>query len=98
MEKTILLHCQDPGCGKEFVWHSTKKRFCSDCVKRHSYEPLLASRQGSLPVLNHLQPAIRWCLVCNKPFQSQGPWNRKCPGCSEHVEYGRLAVRISAPC
>jgi len=26
--------------------------------------------------------AMRTCLGCNRPFLSEGPWNRLCPPCS----------------
>ncbi|MFP4057678.1 MAG: hypothetical protein ACLF0G_12500 [Candidatus Brocadiia bacterium] len=27
--------------------------------------------------------AMRTCLACDRPFLSEGPWNRICPRCSE---------------
>ena len=37
-----------------------------------------------------LQPATRICLTCDRPFHSEGPWNRKCPECA-HREAARVA-------
>ena len=37
-----------------------------------------------------LKPANRICLACDRPFHSEGPWNRKCPECA-HREAARVA-------
>jgi hypothetical protein len=29
----------------------------------------------------HVAPRV--CLACNRPFLSEGPWNRICPRCAE---------------
>ncbi|MGR3218699.1 MAG: hypothetical protein ACUZ8H_02630 [Candidatus Anammoxibacter sp.] len=31
----------------------------------------------------------RTCLMCNKLFNSESPYNRRCPGCSRMVSLGR---------
>jgi hypothetical protein len=34
--------------------------------------------------------ATRICLNCDKPFDSEGPWNRRCRDCDHRIDEQRL--------
>lgn len=38
-------------------------------------------RQSELARVLDYRPATRACLICGKPFASQGPGNRQCKKC-----------------
>ena len=39
--------------------------------------------------MKHRRPARRVCLACDKPFASEGPWNRICNKCKEKQKEAR---------
>ena len=74
--------CERSGCTNEVP--PGRRKYCStECgkwVNRRSdndgaqFGPILCKRSTKM--------GIRTCLVCDKKFLSEGPWNRICPACS----------------
>ena len=97
--------CQREGCKNPLPPGRTK--YCSDHCSRAANR--VAARERSrarrerwkAPVSD--RRAIRICLWCDKPFMSDGPWNRQCKRCArrlQDVDYDRcrhLAGAVAEP-
>ncbi len=55
------------------------------CARKH--RPI---RSGPFIPSGGPESGIRVCLNCDKPFFSEGPWNRICPYCSADPERDRI--------
>jgi len=77
--------CQRPGCGA--LVPEGRRKYCSDrcarIVNRDSAAARARRRTAAIQARGGPHVARRYCLACNKPFLSEGPWNRICPHCSE---------------
>lgn len=77
--------CQRPGCGKPVP--EGRRKYCSDrcgrMVNRDSAAARARRRQAALAARGGARVGVRVCLSCDRPFLSEGPWNRICPQCSE---------------
>ena len=77
--------CQRPGCGRP-VPEGRRKYCCDRCgriVNRDSAVARARRREAVLAAKGGDQVGTRTCLSCNRPFLSEGPWNRICPQCGE---------------
>jgi len=77
--------CQRPGCGNT-VPDGRRKYCCDRCgrvVNRDSATARARRRTMILEAKGGPNVAPRVCLACNRPFLSEGAWNRICPRCNE---------------
>jgi len=78
--------CQREGCSRPVP--PGRRKYCSeDCskiVNRRSAAERSRLRAQAYRRERMVKFAPRTCLACNKPFMSEGPWNRICPACGEH--------------
>jgi Zn finger protein HypA/HybF involved in hydrogenase expression len=74
-------------CGKEYEG-TPGQRLCKRCssenvrAQRKAYAQKFDANPDS-GMRKYLKRAHRTCLQCEKPFASEGPWNRRCPRCKE---------------
>ena len=77
--------CQRSSCGKP-VPDGRRKYCCDRCgriVNRDSSTARARRRTAAIEARGGPQVAARICLSCDRPFLSEGPWNRICPRCGE---------------
>jgi len=88
--------CQHAGCGKPVP--EGRKKYCSDLCGRLATRAAKAARarRRQLAIEEHGGPqvAVCVCLGCDRPFLSDGPWNRICPRCGQRNDG---ASRRAAP-
>ncbi len=59
-------------------------------VKKKNVKPKSAKEMEFIaPITRKLAKKTRSCLMCDKPFNSNGPFNRRCPACDRLVSLGR---------
>ncbi len=75
--------CQLPGC-EESVPEGRRKYCSNNCAKEGNRIKTRETKEKKR-VLEALGAEVgqRTCLSCDKPFLSEGPWNRICPRCEE---------------
>ena len=77
--------CQRSSCGKPVP--DGRRKYCSDrcgrIVNRDSAIARARRRTAAIEAHGGPQVAVRICLSCDRPFLSEGPWNRICPRCGE---------------
>ncbi len=77
--------CQRPRCGAPVP--EGRRKYCSDrcarIVNRDSAAARARRRSAAIEAKGGPHVAVRLCLSCDRPFMSEGPWNRICPNCSE---------------
>ena len=61
-----------PACAR------VRNKRANRAVQAHRRARLLRGAAG-------LKPANRECMMCHKPFLSEGPWNRRCPRCEKRL-------------
>ncbi len=78
------MKCRREGCGNEVT--PPRRKYCSvrcsnrvnvAMSRRRSAEKIRAFREEPEPT----SVAVRTCLGCDRPFRSEGPWNRICGRC-----------------
>ena len=90
--------CQRPGCGRDVP--ATRRRYCSEeCAregnKRSASERLRRRYDRMDRAIVGLYARMRVCLACDKPFLSEGPWNRICRRCSDKHVHMNIRVRMA---
>ncbi len=76
--------CQRSGCTNEVP--PGRRKYCStECgkiVNRRSPVDEDLARYSAILRKRSTKISLRVCLVCDKKFLSEGPWNRICPACN----------------
>ena len=82
-------HCP---CGKRL----TAKQIARDgIVCSQACKKLYASRPRRFWHRDESKVSIRICLACDRPFPSEGPWNRICPRCGPRLQSVRDPVHVA---
>jgi rRNA maturation protein Nop10 len=76
-----------PKRGVRHTLPGNRRKYCSDkcarIVNKDNATARARRRTAAIEAKGGPQVAIRICLSCDRPFLSEGNWNRICPRCGE---------------
>lgn len=77
------------GVASRFVHNKLGFKFyCEYSSRKYIVSQGLNSEEARRFVESKNDIKQRICLMCNREFESNGPWNRRCPSCSNIVQFG----------
>ena len=99
-KKIRKVNCTYDGCGRELLTRSSNKQYCSKHSKIVTERNISigSKRRRSVymkkSIYNVVSKSKKFCLKCDKKFDSLSKYNKICPSCSNENSISKEGCKI----